>query len=224
MEIKEENNNEHINTLQITPDKAKKFLKIETSDWNVALKDKNFFIRTKVMKGEQMVTSRATLNYKISPEQFNFILKRIDKIYKYTDKIIEAEIIEKISEDELIVYFCIKTPMIMQNRDFVIKIISKKIFADYDYLLVRESVEHPDKPPVKGRTRGNLSVIHGIKGIGETGEYSKLEVWNIMDPKGSLPKILVNKLIPFLVKKLPAEFKNMYEKTKEAGLLENIEK
>ena len=59
------------------------------------------------------------------------------------------EIVETLNPNQDIVYYTIKAPIGISNRDFVSKRTYAENYKDYDYCMHVAVDEHPSKPPVK---------------------------------------------------------------------------
>ncbi len=109
----------------------------------------------------------------------------------WVDKFMDARTLATPSATESIQYGAFKMPAIISNRDFVYKYNFRK---DNDTLLVDVvSVTHPDADPKKSvGVRGHIEMgQYTLKPV-QGGKKTFVQVKYLTDPKGLIPKWLVN--------------------------------
>jgi hypothetical protein len=109
---------------------------------------------------------------------------------EWVDSLVESRKVREISELEFIEYDRFAMPFIIKDRDFVSRVTVTPDPAAQDIRIEYVSVDDA-MPPTKKNVRGNLvySVFH-LKPEGDNATRVEAEI--LCDPKGSLPKWLVN--------------------------------
>ncbi|XP_029439678.1 START domain-containing protein 10-like isoform X3 [Rhinatrema bivittatum] len=102
-------------------------------------------------------------------------------------------------------YYYWKCPSPLKNRDFVT--LRSWLPLGNDYMIINYSVKHPKYPPRKDFVRAvSLQTGYLIKANGSSG--CVLYYLTQVDPKGSLPKWVVNKVSEFVA---PKAMKKIYK-------------
>jgi len=122
-------------------------------------------------------------------------------------------VVEKISETCQTIYFYVKTPIGISERDFV-QIRNFKL--DYpekgQILMTFQSQTHAKAPPVKGRIRAETNIAgYIIKPSSRAPNSTDICIISQVDIKGNIPKIIVN----MASGKAPAEWVNKLVKACE---------
>ncbi|XP_077388679.1 START domain containing 14 [Festucalex cinctus] len=125
--------------------------------------------------------------------------------------------IARVSDYSDVGYYSWRCPKPIKNRD-VVTLRSWRVMDD-EYLIINFSVKHPEHPPKSGLVRA-VSILTGYY-IKPTGPNSCIFIYlSQADPKGSLPKWLVNKaseaMAPRVLKSVH-EAGQKYPKWKEAN-------
>lgn len=122
-------------------------------------------------------------------------------------------LIQKLSMNCNFIYTCQKGQWPVQGRDFSLLTMSYE-YPDGRIVLTRFSHEHPDYPPNKKYTRGEI--INGgwiLTPDPKNPNRTFAVLLSQVDPKGSLPKSIVNKAIKkrgFMVKKVAEVMEKHY--------------
>ncbi|XP_028816206.1 START domain containing 14 [Denticeps clupeoides] len=118
---------------------------------------------------------------------------------KWDPTMLESSDIARVSANADVGYFSWLCPKPLKNRD-VVTLRSWKV-TDEEYMIVNHSVKHPKFPPRKDLVRA-VSILTGYL-IKPTGPNSCLFTYlSQADPKGSLPKWVVNKASQVLAPKV----------------------
>jgi len=164
------------------------------SDWKSVCNAKEVQVYKKKVEGSPAILLKAyAIIDDITPE---VIMKAItdQKSRREWDKVCQDFTIfdEDPDTNDCIVYYLIKAPMGVSNRDFVQK---RQMVRDYPtpgaITLHFKSVVHPKFPVVKKIVRGETSISgYILEPIGATG--TKLTLVSQNDIKGLIPKSIVN--------------------------------
>uniref|UniRef100_A0A4W5JTA3 StAR-related lipid transfer (START) domain containing 15 n=1 Tax=Hucho hucho TaxID=62062 RepID=A0A4W5JTA3_9TELE len=95
-------------------------------------------------------------------------------------------------------YYSWKCPSPLKNRDFVT--MRSWLPLGNDYLIINYSVKHPQYPPRKDYVRA-VSLLTGYLIQSNGANSSTLYYLTQVDPKGSLPKWVVNRVSQFVAPK-----------------------
>ncbi|XP_078496300.1 START domain-containing protein 10-like [Lissotriton helveticus] len=127
------------------------------------------------------------------------VLHDIEYRKKWDISMIETRDIARISANADVGYYSWKCPKPLKNRDVVT--LRSWLVLDKYYMIINFSVKHPDYPPRRDRVRA-VSLLAGYL-ITSTGPNSCILTYLAqVDPKGSLPKWVVNKSSQFLAPKV----------------------
>jgi len=131
----------------------------------------------------------------------NFTPKEVfDQIYDTENRVkwdpvtMGLRVVEQIDENAAVIYFYVKTPFGITERDFV----QRRGFA-FDYpekgsiIMSFESCTHPSAPPLKNRIRGETHIAgYLLKPSSTRPGCTDLCILSQVDIKGSIPKAIVN--------------------------------
>ena len=111
---------------------------------------------------------------------------------QWDKKVLDYRVLEEFG-DHQILYYLADTPMFISKRDFVIR---RSLVHDYPapgcMCIHTTSVLHQSMPPINGNVRGEVKITGFII---RPSEGSRSIITSIIhsDPKGNLPKSMVNK-------------------------------
>ncbi|MFZ8933876.1 MAG: START domain-containing protein [Bacteriovoracaceae bacterium] len=107
----------------------------------------------------------------------------------WVDRLLKSEVLEKNNEYEQVMYQVFNAPWPVSNRDFVYK---AKLTRDKSGVITLDmnSIDHPKSPKTVGVRADLIRSIYKLTPIGPN--QTKLEVQIQSDPKGLLPKWVVN--------------------------------
>ncbi|XP_007907930.1 START domain-containing protein 10 [Callorhinchus milii] len=139
----------------------------------------------------------------VSAETMYDVLHDIEYRRKWDTNMMQTFDIARLTVNADVGYYSWRCLKPLQNRDVVT--LRSWLVLDTDYMIINHSVKHPNYPPQKGLVRA-VSILTGYL-IHSTGINScTLTYLAQADPKGSLPKWVVNKashyLAPKVLKKL----------------------
>uniref|UniRef100_A0A1A8IQ82 START domain-containing protein 10 n=1 Tax=Nothobranchius kuhntae TaxID=321403 RepID=A0A1A8IQ82_NOTKU len=124
---------------------------------------------------------------------------------KWDANMIETYDIARLTVNADVGYYSWKCPSPLKNRDFVT--MRSWLPLGNDYMIINYSVKHPQHPPKKDYVRA-VSLLTGylIQSSGATS--STLYYLTQVDPRGSLPKWVVNRVSQFVA---PKAMKKIYK-------------
>ncbi|CAM9447768.1 START domain-containing protein 10-like [Lethenteron reissneri] len=118
--------------------------------------------------------------------------------HKWDANVIQTHDIGRLTANADVGYYAWKCPKPLKNRDFVT--LRSWLPLENDYLIINHSVKHPKFPPKKDFVRA-VSILTGylVRSHGNNG--CTLIYLTQLDPKGSLPKWVVNRASQMLAPK-----------------------
>ncbi|XP_077197256.1 START domain-containing protein 10 [Paroedura picta] len=141
----------------------------------------------------------------VAAETLYDVLHDIEYRKKWDTNVIETFDIGKLTVNADVGYYSWKCPKPLKNRDVIT--LRSWLPMGSDYIIMNYSVKHPKYPPRKDMVRAvSIQTGYLIQGKGPTS--CSLTYLAQVDPKGSLPKWVVNKSSQFLA---PKAMKKMYK-------------
>ncbi|XP_074818245.1 START domain-containing protein 10-like [Natator depressus] len=124
---------------------------------------------------------------------------------KWDSNVIETYDIGRLTANADVGYYAWKCPSPLKNRDFVT--LRSWLPLGNDYMIINYSVKHPKYPPRKDFVRAvSLQTGYLVRANGPHG--CTLYYLTQVDPRGSLPKWVVNKVSQFVA---PKAMKKIYK-------------
>ncbi|KAM9795186.1 START domain-containing protein 10 [Neosynchiropus ocellatus] len=117
---------------------------------------------------------------------------------KWDTNMIDTYDIGRLTVNTDVGYYSWKCPPPLKNRDFVT--MRSWLPLGSDYLIINSSVKHPQHPPRKDLVRA-VSVLTGYFIQSNGTNCSTLYYLTQVDPRGSLPKWVVNRVSQFVAPK-----------------------
>lgn len=135
----------------------------------------------------------------VAAETMYDVLHDNDYRKKWDVGAIDSHDIARLTVNADVGYYSWKCPKPLKNRDVVT--LRSWLIMDHEYMIINYSVKHPDYAPRKDLVRA-VSLMAGYL-VKSTGEKScTLTYLAQVDPKGSLPKWVVNKSSQYLAPKV----------------------
>jgi len=160
--------------------------------------------------GSKLVGFRGETSIYASAEKLMHILVDNNHRKDWVDRLKTSTVLETVSPYEYVIYQEFKLPWPLKNRDFVYRGKATR-HKNGRVVLVMKSEIHPKAPKTVG-VRAEL--INSKYTITPIGKYkSKLEVEIMSDPKGAIPKWLVNLIQKKWPYKTLMAIKSQVEKT-----------
>eukprot|EP00345_Euplotes_harpa_P007862 CAMPEP_0168351002 /NCGR_PEP_ID=MMETSP0213-20121227/21525_1 /TAXON_ID=151035 /ORGANISM="Euplotes harpa, Strain FSP1.4" /LENGTH=380 /DNA_ID=CAMNT_0008361597 /DNA_START=1 /DNA_END=1140 /DNA_ORIENTATION=- len=168
----------------------------DVSTWNQVYTSDEVIVFKKKTEGTPMVLIKAIATLRDIPKKIVFKAIYDTNIRQEWDKLFHHfEVVEHDEETKrTVLYYVIKAPLGISNRDFLQQ---RKVIFDFPTKGVTymhfKSIEHPEKPLVKGIVRAE-TIISGyiIEQIQDDPPITQLTVISQNDIKGLIPKYLVN--------------------------------
>lgn len=159
------------------------------ADWKqVSSKGGITVFKTKVA-GTKIVGFRGETSIYASAEKLMHVLVDNNHRKDWVDRLKTSDVLEAIGPYEYIIYQEFKLPWPLKNRDFVYRGKATRL-KDGRVVLEMKSEAHSKAPKTVGVRGELLNSRYTITPIGKF--KSKLEVEIMSDPKGAIPKWLVN--------------------------------
>uniref|UniRef100_A0A665UKI5 START domain-containing protein 10 n=3 Tax=Echeneis naucrates TaxID=173247 RepID=A0A665UKI5_ECHNA len=114
---------------------------------------------------------------------------------KWDTNMIETYDIGRLTVNADVGYYSWKCPSPLKNRDFVT--MRSWLPLGNDFLIINSSVKHPQHPPKKNFVRA-VSLLTGYLIQSDGASCSTLYYLTQVDPRGSLPKWVVNRVSQFV--------------------------
>jgi len=180
------------------------------ADW-IQVSDKNGIVVYKAkIDGTKIVGFRGETSIYASAEKLMHVLVDNNHRKDWVDRLKTSTVLETVGPYEYVIYQEFKLPWPLKNRDFVYRGKATRM-KDGRVVLVMKSEAHPKAPKTVG-VRAEL--INSRYTITPIGKYkSKLEVEIMSDPKGAIPKWLVNLIQKKWPHKTLMAIKTQVEKT-----------
>lgn len=168
----------------------------DVSTWSKVFDSEEVVVFKKKTEGTPMVLIKAVATLQGIPKDIVFEAIYDTEIRQQWDKLFHHfEVVEHDEEKMItVLYYIIKAPIGISNRDFLQR---RKVIHDFPKKGVTymhfKSIEHKDKPPVKGIIRAE-TIISGyvLEQIEDDPPTTRLTVISQNDIKGLIPKYLVN--------------------------------
>jgi hypothetical protein len=127
------------------------------------------------------------------------VLVNRSRAHEWIDRLVKAKMLRQISETESINWNHIKTPTPFQDRDFVFKAVVSTDPAKKKFVVSYFSVTDPLAPVTDHYVRGHfksgkfeLTMVERTNKDGSKTKGTHVVAEVILDPRGSVPKFLVN--------------------------------
>ncbi|CAI5780347.1 PCTP [Podarcis lilfordi] len=141
----------------------------------------------------------------VPPETLYDVLHDTSYRKKWDSNMIETHDIGRLTVNADVGYYSWRCPSPLKNRDFVT--LRSWLPLGHDYMIINYSVKHPKYPPRKDCVRAvSLQTGYLIKATDKSGCI--LYYLTQVDPRGSLPKWVVNKASQYVA---PKAMKTIYK-------------
>ncbi|CAD8137885.1 unnamed protein product [Paramecium octaurelia] len=158
-------------------------------------------IHTKLNPQNELKINRIEAQVDVDPEAFISLVTNMTKKKEYDSNFEEGRVIEQLDQNTTIYYARGKPPVfIVDARDFCVITRVYKL-GDGHYLAITKSIEHPQAPLVKGIQRAEMIFAGWIVKKLPNGKTNIIMIGH-MNPKGDIPKAIVNQGAKFQVEGL----------------------
>lgn len=160
------------------------------TQWEYVGKDKDVEVYKGQVKGTSVVAFRGVAVIDAPVEKILTVIHDLNLMKKWMQEMREVKVLERQGLFNKIEYNIIDAPWPMSDRDFVY---SFKLFVNQDSTITIkvENATHPDAPEKRKLVRGELSASrYVLRPLEKNKTYFEIEL--LADPKGSVPKWLVN--------------------------------
>lgn len=166
-------------------------------NWKKIREEKGITSYSVEIPGSKLVAVKGDSIINGSAEKVYAVLTNDDHLKDWVDRLKVSKVLEEVSDKEDVMYQEYSLPWPLKNRDFVFR---GKVYRDIQgrVHLEVQSEDNPKAPPTAG-VRGETSGEYIITPMGNN--KCKLEVEIFSDPKGKIPKWLIN----FIQKDWPYE-------------------
>ena len=168
--------------------------------------------------GTNIVAFRGEAEIEDSVYRVATVIEDVKSEIEWMADLAESYEIAKKMETERWEYNRTSTPWPLQDRDFVVHTLISVDRGPNPIITIKmKSVEHPDKPKVKGVVRGDVvDSTTIIKSLGPKKTWFACEI--LADPKGAIPTWVVN----FFQKGWPLDtIRGLRRQLKKPGIAEN---
>jgi len=165
-------------------------------------------------EGSPVVLIRAwALIQGFTPQEVFDQIYDTEKRAKWETVTMDLKVVEKINDNSQVIYFYVKTPIGISERDFVQIRDFRLNYPEKDNIVMSfKSCLHPKAPPVKGRVRAETHISGYImRPSTKAPNSTDFCIVSQSDIKGNIPKIVVN----MASGKAPAEWINKLVKACE---------
>jgi len=157
-------------------------------NWKKINEEKGISSYSSEIPGSKLIGVKGDAIIEASAERIYAVLIDDEHLKDWVDRLKVSKVLEEVSDKEDVMYQEYSLPWPLKNRDFVFR---GKVYRDIEgrvHLEVK-SENHPKAPPSVG-VRGETYGEYIITPLGES--RCKLEVEIFSDPKGVIPKWLIN--------------------------------
>lgn len=164
------------------------------SVWKEVARDAGVVVYRKEIAGSDLMAYRGVAVLPSPVAKVMAVLKNTPTRTEWTDKVDKAEIVKEFSPTDRLEYMALDAPFPVKDRDFLYK--SKLEFnkAMKAAVVSFQSVEDPARPPNSDHIRGRiLSGSFKLYPI-DNGAGTRIEADLHADPRGNVPKWIVNRV------------------------------
>ncbi|XP_060627299.1 START domain-containing protein 10 [Anolis sagrei] len=197
-------------SVQIPDDRDFELFRTECNSeqgWNLTYNKSGVVVWVQILEAEKSLHKiKCRMDCKdVSAETLYDVLHDIEYRKKWDTNVIETFDIGKLTVNADVGYYSWRCPKPLKNRDVIT--LRSWLPMGNDYIIMNYSVKHPKYPPRKDMVRA-VSIQTGYLIQGKGAKNCTLTYLAQVDPKGSLPKWVVNKLSQFLA---PKTMKKMHK-------------
>ena len=118
-----------------------------------------------------------------------------------------------------VIYYAIKTPFIVSDRDLVVSRDIIQNYRGYNYLIFMNSIEHPSKPEsasvgVRAKMYSSFAFLRTLAN-GKT----ELSLINCLDVNGYIPDMVKNKMIDGMASRIKGDLEAGFKDLRSKGLI-----
>ncbi len=183
-------------------------------DWQKINEKNGISSYSLVIPGSKLVAVKGDSIINGPAEKLYAVLIDDEHLKDWVDRLKVSKVLENVSDKEDVMYQEYDLPWPLKNRDFVFR---GKVYRDLQgkvHLEVK-SEDHPNAPPSAG-VRGETYGEYIITPLGK--DKCKLEIEIFSDPKGKIPKWLIN----YIQKDWPYETISSIEKQMEMAYYREV--
>lgn len=161
------------------------------AQWKVIHQEEGLNILEKEDEGADLVTFKGDGVLNAPLVRVAGVLLNHDRTPKWVDSLKENRVVKFITPNEYIEYSHVGTPIILKDRDFVVKTKLNYDAAAGKLVVKSSSVEDPAMPQ-NSYVRGEVQLFEFTLQSIDGGKRTQMSAEVRVDPKGSIPKWLVN--------------------------------
>ncbi len=161
----------------------------EPEVWEKIYDEDGIIVARKDVPGQDTFAFKATAEIAAPLMRVASVLIDIERRNEWMPNLANAYIVEVLNDAERVEYFHVKTPFILKDRDFVVDAKARWDKPTQTATFSFSSIVHP-KVPLTSKVRGELYESKYI--LKSLGEKTAIELNVHVDPKGSVPKWIVN--------------------------------
>lgn len=179
----------------------------DNGGWQEVLRDNDIVVFRKKIEGSHVLAYRGEAVVSAPIAKVMTVIIDPNQRAKWTARVKEFKILEEHSPCERTEYMHVNSPFPAKDRDFVVR--SKMTFSRQNNKLVVQlrSVEDPRRQVTRANIRGTIhSSSFSLQPINEN--TTKIEAEIHADPKGGIPKWLVNRFQKYVPQKSLANLKH----------------
>eukprot|EP01016_Furgasonia_blochmanni_P043738 TRINITY_DN5983_c0_g1_i1.p1 TRINITY_DN5983_c0_g1~~TRINITY_DN5983_c0_g1_i1.p1 ORF type:complete len:287 (-),score=62.32 TRINITY_DN5983_c0_g1_i1:181-951(-) len=184
-----------------------KLLEIETenvSTWENVVKEEHLQIYKIKHENNPAVLVKAFTKIPAEAEKVYEVIYNEAVRKKWENVLAEFTCIHRFDEDSDVIYSSFKAPFGVSDRDFCQKRTTRKNFPGQgEFVIHFKSINFPTCPPVKKKIRAETHISgYVIRPLKTNPKHSSLTIVAQTDPKGAIPKAIVN----YAAGKAPADW------------------
>ncbi len=159
--------------------------------WEVINNEDGIEVSRREVKGSPLVAFRGIAVVDAPMDRVLWVLLDNEHRKDWVDRLLISRRLEEINKYEFILYQAFDVPLIMSKRDFVYRGTAMLLKTTGQMVLTMTSVKHKDAPKTIG-VRADLINSKYVLTPMEGGKKTKVDVEIHTDPKGWVPKWVVN--------------------------------
>jgi hypothetical protein len=159
-------------------------------EWNLVKKDADLTLYERNVPGSDLVAFKFDGVLDAPIDRVAAVILDYKRTSEWVDHLEEERLLRQVSATEFIAYTHIGTPFVMKDRDFVIRVRVEVNPQERRLVITNESTTDSNEPD-HGYVRGEvIKSTFGLVAI--DGDHTRLVGEIHADPKGSVPKWIVN--------------------------------
>ncbi len=188
------------------------------SEWEEVSRTDDVTVYRKEVPGSPVLAYRATAQIDAPIAKVMGIVRDTIRLPEWTYRVKNAEIVEEISKNERIIYMHASAPWPVTDRDSVVRSIFEYDITNQQIQVRIESIEDPRRKEFSGKIRAWIYPSRFVFKPLDDGKKTHIVAELHGDPKGSIPKWVVN----MIQKRAPVKtLQNLKKRVQDSSIEED---